>query len=223
MGCDIHCYVEVADEKGKWYKTGGFISDAYNPKSKYFSTEEYKNADQILDERNYDEFAILANVRNGYGFAGVDTGDAIKPISMPKGLPEDISEQVLLEAKQWGSDGHSHSYLTAKEIADYPADLITKTHRGWVTVDVYKQFKNGGSPYPYCGGVGGTNIIYAKNHQCEDIQEQNPEKTVYTQIEWKTTARESAPWLFDDGLSQLMSRSKNSFGTDVRIVFWFDN
>ena len=34
-------------------------------------------------------FAALADVRNGYGFAGVPTHEAIKPISEARGLPED--------------------------------------------------------------------------------------------------------------------------------------
>jgi hypothetical protein len=47
--------------------------------------------------RNYDVFAILANVRNGRGFAGVVTGGGFNPIAMPRGLPPDVSPEVLRE------------------------------------------------------------------------------------------------------------------------------
>lgn len=36
--------------------------------------------------RDYFLFGVLANVRNGHGFAGVDTGDPVDPISEPRGV-----------------------------------------------------------------------------------------------------------------------------------------
>jgi len=39
----------------------------------------WKNAGEIDGNRNYDLFAILANVRNGHGFAGIKTGGGIRP------------------------------------------------------------------------------------------------------------------------------------------------
>lgn len=52
-------------------------------------------------ERNYARFANLAGVR----------GDG----PAPKGLPIDVSESVDMHADLWGSDGHSHSWLTLDE------------------------------------------------------------------------------------------------------------
>src|ERR1700691_1564806 len=68
MGCDIHPYVEVR-KNGTWVK-----ADV-----------------KVPDGRNYWTFAKLANVRNGFGFAGCDTGDAVVPICEPRGLPADTS------------------------------------------------------------------------------------------------------------------------------------
>lgn len=36
--------------------------------------------------RHYQLFAMLAGVRNGTGFAGVKTGEPVKPISEPRGV-----------------------------------------------------------------------------------------------------------------------------------------
>lgn len=68
MGCDIHSVAQVL--KGLKWKT--VLQDVAG------------------DNRNYDTFAVLANVRNGYGFAGCDTGDGYEPICEPKGFPEDF-------------------------------------------------------------------------------------------------------------------------------------
>lgn len=46
----------------------------------------------LPDYRNYRTFAVLAGVRNGYGFAGFDKGDPITPTSQPRGLPDDLSQ-----------------------------------------------------------------------------------------------------------------------------------
>lgn len=58
-------------------------------------------------DRNYQLFSKMAGVRN---YRSIDA------ISEPKGLPNDISMLTLLDVKSWGSDGHSHSYLTAYEL-----------------------------------------------------------------------------------------------------------
>lgn len=58
---------------------------------------------------SYDAFSLLANVRN-YEF---DT--PIKPISEPKGLPEDICSTTI----GYLSNGHSSSYVTLSELEKY--------------------------------------------------------------------------------------------------------
>jgi hypothetical protein len=44
--------------------------------------------------RNYNLFSILADVRNGVGFAGCKAGEGFEPISMPRGFPVDASPSV---------------------------------------------------------------------------------------------------------------------------------
>ena len=50
------------------------------------------------DNRIYSRFGALANVR--------------EPGPFPRGIPTDISDTTKLHIEQWGSDGHSHSYLS---------------------------------------------------------------------------------------------------------------
>src|SRR3990167_5661087 len=44
--------------------------------------------------RNYSLFAILANVRNGYGFGGCDTGNGFEVIAKQRGIPNDLSPEM---------------------------------------------------------------------------------------------------------------------------------
>lgn len=223
MGCDIHCFVETWDKrKKKWKKVTGFINDYYDPSDSYFSSKEFKNSDNILMNRNYWEFAILANVKNGSDFEGPDISNRIEPISYPKGIPDDISEEVKKEIDEFGSEGHSHSYLTAKEIMEYDKSNFI-TDKGFISCKQYKEFLNGILPTTWREYIGGVKIKVVSNDECVKFQEEHPEINVYTQVEWKEPITKVVPFLFDKCLKQLMSRSKNGTGNDVRIVFWFDS
>lgn len=221
MGCDIHCFVEKKVNR-KWKKITGFVSDLYRKDNEYFSGPKFKNSESPIDGRVYSLFAILANVRNGRGFAGCDTGDRVDPISNPKGLPEDCSIEVKKEADSWGSDGHSHSYLTVKELCDYDWDTSI-VNRGYVTAEIYDQFKKTGNPYPCCGHVGGLNVMKVSNETILQLSERNPDISFYTKIEWKTSARIEQEDFLTKSLPQLIERCEMNDLESVRIVFWFDN
>lgn len=59
---------------------------------------------QFLNGRNYDVFSILANVRNGYGFAGVLTSSGFNPITSGRGIPDDLSDEIRAHLKRLGYD-----------------------------------------------------------------------------------------------------------------------
>lgn len=84
-------------------------------------------ADWAYDGRNYNLFAILADVRNGRGFAGSYTGEGFNPIAEPKGIPNDLSPEVTESFHYWEGDGHSHSWFTLQDLLDYDWDQNTKT------------------------------------------------------------------------------------------------
>lgn len=102
MGCDIHIIAEVKQD-GKWIlnTTPVFKNPYFKPEDKdkpadqkpHWAVEEFQTYPST--GRNYDWFSILANVRNGYGFAGCITGEGFAVIADPRGLPEDISKDGL--------------------------------------------------------------------------------------------------------------------------------
>src|SRR5690242_3218591 len=97
MGCDIHPYAEVLTDSG------------------------WRKADvNVPSDRNYWAFSVMADVRNGSGFAGCDTGKPVEPISKPRGLPADTSiadtdADFEDPAYIWLGD-HSHSWLLLSEL-----------------------------------------------------------------------------------------------------------
>ena len=238
MGCDIHMRAEIKKKwknpkvEPEWVAVGRvFESSYYDPKeiptiTKYSkSDEEYESNEKFTvepyDGRNYDLFAILANVRNGYGFAGVDTGDGFKPIAMPKGVPNDASKYYKLLVKQWDGDGHAHSYFTLDELEKY--DWNQKTiRRGVVDFKEYKVFKKKGRPNNWSGAVIGQNVKNVSNKEMEKVKE-DPNRSYFTQVSWILTYKEAVGSFFTKTIPQLRKLSKNKDVLDIRILFFFDN
>lgn len=113
MGCDIHSAIEFRTKAGKWEVYGG-VSRGVDPDGYSWI--------RPLEEgpgRNYDLFAVLADVRNGRGFAGHYTCDRITPIASPRGLPSDVSEDFKSISDHWVPDGHSHSWVSLEELSNY--------------------------------------------------------------------------------------------------------
>lgn len=221
MGCDIHCSVEKRMADGSWEAITGFVSDYYDKGHDYFGTQEFKEAKAPIDCRNYNAFAVLADVRNGIGFAGCDTGNAINPIAQPKGLPEDVSRSIKEESDDYGYDGHSHSYITVKELLDYDTTVPMVT-RGYVNMYGYMEFLRNGSPSSWCGGVGGGKIQVVDESEMIDKCKETGVRA-YCQVQWESDIKDRCGDLFFDTLDQLKARCDSLDMDDVRLVFWFDN
>ena len=242
MGCDIHLHVEcrtkVEDDYGEiWTRVEDplkecsackghginhpdMVRDEYVGKTCYWCGGRGKRHVPFYDNRNYDVFAILADVRNGRGFAGVDTGDGFIPIDNPRGLPEDVSDEVMKESEHWGLDGHSHSWFTLRELLEYDWDQKT-THRGVVDSKEYTECKERGKPSSWCGGTWGNNVKYVTPDEMDDLLKNSADlNNVYTLVSWSETYEESATDLLEVVRNDLSSLGKPD---DVRIVFWFDN
>lgn len=145
MGTDIHMAVEVRRD-GNWHSV-----------TKFTDEDGYMHGDgaSIYEDRNYDVFAILANVRNGSGFAGIDTGDGFVPLTDNRGIPDDASPEI----RKWAEQGdHSHSYCTVAELLAYDWTQKTKK-RG--TISSIKQLAVvlfGNKPTAWSGDISGPGI-----------------------------------------------------------------
>lgn len=181
-------------------------------------------------DRHYFLFSWLADVRNGYGFAGSKTYEPVKPISEPKGLPADFEledgeyHKTTIEAidprrreyldnyeegnpKAWLGD-HSHSWLTADEImeAKRPTDIVQS---GVLSIEKYKAWDKHSVPESYCSGVSGQNIVVS-------LPDLITKKTTHVQCEW-IKASDELDYFIDE-----VKRLKEIHG-EVRLVFGFDS
>lgn len=162
MGTDIHAVFQ-ARKDGKWIDV----------------PSEYE------ERRHYALFAWLANVRNGYGFAGVPTHTAIKPLLLePNGFPADFEEvdgyhpMEIADIPKWLHsiydddnadklpDGrvkryiadHTPCHLTAEQIleGDRPATL---KRVGVVNRAFYEKWNGTTPPDSWSGGISGHGIV----------------------------------------------------------------
>lgn len=86
------------DSEYKWYHgTAGELT--------------FKSWDRgFFNDRNYELFSLLADVRQA---------SYVEPICDPRGMPEDLSEEVAEIVSDWGSNGHSHTYFTIDELMTF--------------------------------------------------------------------------------------------------------
>jgi hypothetical protein len=204
MGCDIHVFSEVKKTINgieTWVNCDDW---RYNP---YYNSEDPDGESKmeinpIYRGRNYDLFAVLADVRN-YG----DT----KYICQPKGLPEDVSQIIKNESDRWSSDGHSHSWFTLKELKDFQKENFKIKHSGLISQEAAKKLDEGEeTPNTWCQwATPELNLVHREWEEEYDVL--NP-----LIIAMDERMRDEF-WIFRDDVDTTEYENK------IRIVFWFDN
>lgn len=199
MGCDIHMFVEFKSKDGNW-KHG----DYYKKNQNYEKGSEYNgNEFEILElhgNRDYHLFSTLAGVR--------DYSGKIKPVAEPKGLPEDVTECVKSISEEWDSDGHTHSFLSLRELRSYDS----KNHKITVTGLLNRQqridLENGILPDEWCQGTN------QPDHERREWQYENETlKPLIVKLQQRAKEIFQYEW------------NEYDFKNDenIRIVFFFDN
>lgn len=107
MGTDIHITVEVKNEQGIW-EDKTLFKDPYNEEGETYLTNYLTENHPCDPGRNYWLFGFLAE--------GIRGNPNLPTMGEPRGVPDDASEMYRAWVKQWGEDGHSHSWFTIKEL-----------------------------------------------------------------------------------------------------------
>lgn len=228
MGCDIHFYVE-RKENGKWA-----TCDRWKKEDDYLCVEYHS---RFYNGRNYNLFSILADVRNGRGFAGIKTGEGFNPISEPRGIPDDCCSEYRQAADQYGIDGHSHSYFTIAQLMSYDWTQVSCL-RGVVDAVNFESFDrykkaNGDGPDEYCGSVGGALTKMVSNDEMRALIAGSSESGLgypeaitaaaphtYTMVEWTSPYYKCCKQFLGETMPRLWRLGKPD---EVRAVFFFDN
>lgn len=209
MGADIHMYVERR-EGDRWVALKG--RNPYYDLLKEQDEVVYQN--WIWQGRDYDLFAVLADVRNEFDFV---------PVSLPKGLPVDVSDIVRSHANIMCFDEHSHTWLSLRELQEYDLNRIVK-RSGWVSLHEFENFLASGKPQVWSNGIGGMNIIHVSSDQMQGLLDGKYDakkgRKYYSQIEWEDTYQEVVGYAWE----MIVPVMEEMGGPDdVRLVFWFDN
>lgn len=189
MGCDIHASLE-------------YLND-YNWSSMNLHIKNDELVDYDFTSRSYILFAILAGVRNDYN---------LKPISKPKGFPEDASKETKEFYNEWLGDAHSASWLTLKELKDnipnYSKIKVTAMLSPEQTMALDE---SGVTPYSWCGYTNNkdwaTRTFFVEYNGLERMVEEIEHIAGYSLY------RKSYDW--DSDPENLLDK--------IRVVFWFDN
>lgn len=105
--------------------------------------------------RHYLLFAVLAGVRNGYGFAGVYRHEPLQPIAEGRGLPPDLK---FGEDEDWEFGDHSRTWVLGSEILEWAKLDRMLVHAGIISREQFESW-GGKSPDSYCGGVSGPGVL----------------------------------------------------------------
>lgn len=223
MGCDIHTFAEVKIN-GKWKPNPDkiFPNPDYDPKGEYDwnKAEFYARPD---DNRSYDWFAILADVRNGRGFAGVATGDGFEVIAEPRGIPSDASKEWKKICDDWSGDMHSISYLTIEDFDNFNWNKSSKK-QGVITLDQYKTLRGtNNTPQDWCYSVWGKNTATITPQKADNMIDNNVTSSgdVYVTYSWTVNYKE---W-FENKIKNVVEplRELTKKYGEARILFGFDN
>lgn len=218
MGCDIHNHIEykkniyigdnsegkpVYEERwicGDYFKVNPYYNKWENDSEKPFELVRF------CEDRNYGLFSLLADVRNYSNN---------KPISEPKGLPNDLSNEVIEDAEHWGLDGHSHSFFTLKELLDYQKEQPKLKRSGYISFEDAKALDEFGKhPECWCQLTTAQGWVY-REWETRD----NSLDNLINEI--KKRANDLyviSDFLWEDDPEEAYKKSDK-----IRLVFWFDN
>ncbi len=221
MGCDIHIMVERRDlSNSSWAAVEQDEGDGGN--------------------RNYDVFNVLAGVRadtaeemahwpnddGKFNSKWCFSGRERRPISEPRGLPDDVSDEVREFIERCGD--HSTSHVTATEVLYYPWDTPAGSS-GWINATQWVALRAGQNPTEWSQGIGGGGIINltaAEMDKAVDggIADTEQGARTYARATWpcKFRGERFVRWI-EDQVKAAQTEDPRRGADDVRFVFSFDN
>jgi hypothetical protein len=189
---------------------------------------------EVLRDRNYILFAILADVRNGYGFAGCETHDPIKPLRTGEQsrLPNDILFSPRCQTLSPGSDDctynsrwlgyHSQQVITAEEILSYDFQQRLVEY-GVFAIDEFIKFMLGDRDVGYSYDVWGEPIVKHPRVDLTDGKAVVFNTKGYTHIPAKWNDDKPIIEYVKDFVADVKQIVADNPDYDIRLVIGFDS
>jgi hypothetical protein len=222
MGCDIHL------------KLQRFINNNWEtiPLPERDWNVPYEERAPDPRSRNYNVFAFLADVRNGYGFAGVETHKEITPQFPHRGLPDGIDPNPFSDNEDesynnWLGD-HSFTWATIAELKAAPWNAEFHAH-GVISELEFKSRRaanitnepDGG----WAGAVLGKGLVTIDENDYDQtrhtIHAAVPEDKCYVRAHW--TWQPLIDCQFKRWLDTLTEHTLGVPLTEARLIMGFDN
>lgn len=261
MGCDIHIRIERQNTQGLWervpyVKEHWVTREEAAAKDETYSRKAWERIDAAVAagavllpscfrSRNYNLFGILADVRNGSGFAGVYTGAGWTPIASHRGFPSDSlaseaegesPDAVEDDEDRWLGD-HSFTYVTLDELRAFDWDGTLSTSAGIVAESVWRKWIAARQTDPHvqpdgwCGDISGPGIrqiseadAFRRLQANVPIEKRDEHRyfgeLVHVRAEWQVTARTATS---DWAGKVLPVLEQIAAGRPLRLVLGFDS
>lgn len=149
----------------------------------------------------------------------------ITPIQPPRGLPSDLSPELVKEVKK-SSQGHSHSWLTLEEILEWDWEA-TYERIYYLSQEEYELCrKENIRPRVWYDRVEESDreVVLTEDEYRRLIEGEGLNENIqyYIRTTWTIKRREGAFDFWRQTIPFLEKISRSEGGGDVRIVFWFD-
>jgi len=214
MGTDIHGYAEVR-RRGAWEKVGAVFPYHWFDPTFPESEQNPRLTDEFFTERNYNLFAILADVRNDHG--------AFVPIDTPRGLPDDLSVEMRAIVAARRDRPHDESYLTLAELLAFDWDGWQTPYRGVIPEREWEHYRKYGRPRHWLPAIiEGPPIVVLDEPDYMALRLHpalhDRSKNYFIRAAWTESYADAVAPFITQVLGKLVLLGKPE---DVRIVFWF--
>lgn len=256
MGCDIHIRIERQHADGTWLRVP-YVVEHWMPRDEVVTNDRkaWERIDAAIAagaallpscfiSRNYDLFGILADVRNGTGFAGIYTGAGWKSIAPRRGFPVDTlaseddgesPDAAEDDDDRWLGD-HSFTHIALDELRAFGWDTVVSTSAGLVGERVWRAWieaRRGdpqAQPATWCGDATGLGLrkiteadAYRRLQANVPLTSEEPRaiaEPVLVRAEWQVTAR-AATYDWPGRILPILEQIAG--GQPLRLVLGFDS
>lgn len=241
MGTDIHYVFQKKTQDSEGKESWETLNLDYGF-HKNETTGDYEYGDYYIG-RYYLLFAVIAGVRNRYGFAGTYRHEPLIPIAEGRGLPDGITSDWFDNNVSYGAYGygcvtedkpksesldlgdHSFNWLLGSEILDWFKEEHCITQVGILGKEEYfKWIDNGyGEPNSYCNAAFGVNIVLYDESDPDQLlfklvhNFKQYDDVTHVRVSWKENINESLSHFKD-----MVQKVVDEYG-EIRMVMGFDS